>query len=199
MKKSLLVAVLVVTCQFNFAMGEKDTTRVNSKARYFFHVQAGPLVSTNGQQSSPMTFATSMVHGIKVHDRYNLGLGVGVDYYETRRVVPLFVSIAADLVGQKNNLFLEVNYGGSHSKPLIETYGLSKSKPGYFINPNIGYSIKVQKLAVSFIAGYRFQRMTDYYTYPSYYLNDFALSGENTTIIQMDLSRLVLGIRVGLR
>ncbi|MEQ8425115.1 MAG: hypothetical protein RIA63_10425, partial [Cyclobacteriaceae bacterium] len=74
------------------------------------------------------------------------------------------------------------------------------SKPGYFVNPNIGYSIRVQKLAVSFIAGFKFQRMTDYYTYPYYYFNDIAPpAGGNTTIIEMDLSRLVLGIRVGLR
>ncbi|MFZ1806354.1 MAG: hypothetical protein WAU36_03985 [Cyclobacteriaceae bacterium] len=196
-----LIILLGISSHAAFCVIKEDTTKVQRTLNYFLSIQSGSLVRFGAiQGASPATFSTSLVNGIRISDRYQVGIGLGLDYYDTKRVVPLFVSIAYDIVRKKNSFFLEMNYGRAYSKSLMEVYRITKSVHGPMVNPNFGYSIRTNKLVVSFITGYKFQRVTDHYSNPYSIYNDFSWpGGGNATTVAMDLSRIVFGIRVGLR
>jgi len=178
----------------------RDTV-AEHKSKYYFYLQSGALArSGSNQRLSPVHFSASMVHGIRVNNRYKLGFGVGADYYEIRRLTPVFVSFSADLVASKNKLFIEFNYGGSFASPLTEVFGYDHSEFARMAYPLIGYSIHSENLSIGFVAGYKFQRIVDHYMYPRQtFVADPFPSGENRTTYQIDMSRLSLAVRIGWR
>ncbi len=195
----VLVTILLASLSFvSFGSTGSDTTELNQKAKYFFYVQYGGLVGSMDLWH-PVSFSASTVHGIKLVDKYKIGIGTGIDFYQERSVVPVFVAASIELAGKANKLFFEINYGGTFSKPATEGYGYIRSEIGQMICSMMGYTIKSNKLDVGFVAGYKFQRSTDHYKAFYSYVDRSRPDDEINSTFQMDMSRVVVAVRVGWR
>lgn len=197
-----MLAVFVFGAQYSNSMSHLDTTKVGNKIHYSFYIQAGMLVTGAYERGMP-NFSVSTVHGIKVRENMNIGLGIGYNYYASIRTMPIFISITQDILGKENKLFLELNYGRSVVNKIVDPSYSSWRFEAYYgpmINPSLGYQVKTNGLRISFVAGYNFQRLksqfTDSYQYSS---SSIVPLNYTTATLQMDLNRMVFAVRLGWR
>jgi hypothetical protein len=169
---------------------------------YYFQIQSGTLIGGNAS-SDEISFSGATTHGVKVGRKLRVGAGVGLDSYYQWSTVPLFGSISWDLLGKKNALFVEFNYGGalaSWRQINFEEYGYTHSQGGKVYSYGMGYRIKYEKLRISGGVGRKTQLMTTYYEYPTYYWdnNNYLLGEPTTRKVKNELNRLMVWIAVGL-
>lgn len=177
---------------------------------YFFAVQAGTLIGCNScDQGKDVTFSGSTIHGVTVGKKFRAGLGLGIDSYQNWQTLPVFFMASWDVIGNKNKnaLFIQLAYGGAHpwfvrngayGNYMYDPY--SKISGGRMINPQLGYRIKYHDLKLSFVVGYKFQRIfysSNYYQYMGCLACDLYTLPANKNDITQDMTRVQLSMSVG--
>lgn len=183
-----------------------DTLKSTKPVEYFFYLQSGALLGCNEcSRGKEVSFSGATVHGIKLGKRLRLGAGVGLDAYYNWNNLPVFGSISWDLFAQKNAFFVLLNYGGtltSWKYSPFDEYGYKECKGGRMVNPMVGYRIRYHDLSISLLAGYKFQKMSSFYEYPSYYwdpVNGQIVGDPMTTEMSRELNRFMISLAIGWR
>jgi len=183
-----------------------DSTGRDRSVQYFFNVQMGPLIGCQDCESGKeITFSTSTLHGVTIGKKLRIGLGSGLDSYNSWVTMPAFGSVGWDLAGTKNSqaLFVQLNYGWSvftfrRDSPQDSNPG--KVSGGRMISPQIGYRIKYHDLKISIALGSKHQRVFMEYEIPNYYyLGDGTLvvGSSYKTTIKESMNRFMLSLAVG--
>jgi len=142
------------------------------------------------------------VEGIKIGKKLRVGAGVGLDSYFEWNMMPVYGSISYDLIGKKNALYAELNYGGALAswRPLeYQEYGYQKTDAGKVYSYGMGYRIKYEKLRISIGVGRKTQLVTSFYEYPTYYWNNnnYVLGEPSRKTVKNEMNRLMLWLAVG--
>jgi len=169
------------------------------KSGYFFLIQSGALF---GDQ---VTFSASTIHGVKLGKRLHVGAGIGFDSFEDAQTLPVFGSASWDLFGEKNVIFVQLNYGWAPyawSPALKDVYGFKKIDGGETFSAMIGYRIAYGDVRLAILAGYRHQDVKVYNEYLTYYYFNYAApSGytSNSQTLSESMNRFVVSMSVGWR
>ncbi len=142
------------------------------KSHYYFNFLSGTLIGNsgiNGEESATYSFTTT--HGVRLGNRLSVGVGLGFDSYWGWKAMPVFGSLSYDLLGKKNRLFVQLNYGKSWVKKAESQYeyGTTTYNGGGMINPSLGYKIVYHDLRLYILAGFKMQKVNMYTEYPGYY------------------------------
>lgn len=201
---SILLIQAVGLAQGSF---EKPDSIVSTKKfEYFFYLQSGTLIGCNEcSRGKELTFTGATVHGVKIGNRLRLGGGIGYDSYYGWNIMPVFGSASWDLFAKKNAFFVQFNYGGSlkswkYSQYNYEEYGFQGSEGGRMINPMVGYRVHYHDVSLALMAGYKYQRVSSYYEYPSYYwdpLQGQIIGEPNKTTLVQEMNRFMLSMYIG--
>jgi hypothetical protein len=150
------------------------------KISYFFNINSGALVGCQDCKSgSEVTFSSSTIHGVTLGERWRVGVGLGYDSYYLIQTAPLFGAVSLDLIGNKNRnaLFLQFSYGGATAwRNSQNEYGYKKVEGGKAINTQLGYRVRYHDVRMSLSIGTKFQEVTTFYEYPTYY---YTFSGQS--------------------
>lgn len=185
------------------ALSLSDSLEVQKKLPYFFTVRSGAIVGCRDcGERTRTTFAASTIHGVRLRERWNLGLGTGYFSYSGWETMPFFGSASVDLGRKKNKLFFEFNYGYSKAwlnLPEWEEFGFKKAKGGRMVQPTVGYKIAYHDLRISLVAGYHYQRVQRLHEYPNLlWSNGNLVSTEpNWTETTQIFNRFLIQIGVG--
>lgn len=183
-----------------------DSSGRDRSVQYFFNVQMGPLIGCQDcKAGKDITFTTSTLHGVTIGKKLRIGLGSGLDSYDSWVTMPAFGSVGWDLVGTKNSqaLFAQLNYGWSvftfrRASPQDSNPGSVSG--GRMISPQIGYRIKYHDLKISIAFGTKHQRVSMVYEIPNYYyLQDgsLVLGSTNKSTIKESMNRFMFSLAVG--
>jgi hypothetical protein len=178
------------------------------KIRYFFNINSGALVGCQDCKSgSEVTISSSTIHGVIIGKKLRVGMGLGYDSYYLWQTAPLFGAVSWDLIGNKNKnaLFIQVSYGGAFAwrNSIGEygfEYGFKKAEGGKTFAAQIGYRVRYHDLKLSFSAGTKFQEVTTFYEYPTYYYTfngQSVLGAPSTKSVLQELNRLQFNLSVG--
>ena len=157
MKLHLYVALLLLFSMQTVAQTAEDKLAFKSIN------SIGLLTGGRGEASSLQT-----VGGLHIK-KWFAGIGIGLDYYETR-TIPLFIDLRRNLLQKQKTPFLYVDAGTNFIwKKSIDTYYQpTRSRPQLFYDAGIGYKIPVKnKTAFIFSAGYSVKKIKQ--TINSYY------------------------------
>lgn len=182
-----------------------DTVGVTLKPHYFFSVRSGTLMGCRDcSYENEISFAATTVHGIKVRDRWGLGVGTGFHTFTNWQTIPFFASTSVDVDKGKNRLFIEFNYGYARARlsPLAETeYGFKEARGGRMVQPGIGYKIGYHDVRLALLVGYQLQRVESRYEYPNQmWLNNRWVQGEpNIRTVTNTFNRLLIQLVIGWR
>ncbi len=205
MMRSLLCLVILSLLFTDLRAQHSDST-ASKKFAYYLQLQTGPLIGCNDCSSDKeITYSVSIVQGVKIGKRLRMGGGVGHDSFFGWNVAPVFGSVSWDLFKKRNAFVLQYNQGVALKSwrydPFNYTeYGLTESKAGRMINPMLGYRIHYGDLNVTFLAGFKQQRITSYFEYPSYYwtTDNRFVEGDPSTKTRVErLNRLTLALAIG--
>lgn len=187
---------------------ENDNEKRDKLLSYFFSINSGALVGCqdcNG--GSEVTFSSSTIHGATIGKKLRVGVGLGYDSYYLWQTVPLFGVVSWDLIGNKNKnknaLFLQFSYGGASAwRNSVDEYGFKKVEGGKTIATQVGYRARYHDLRLSLSVGTRFQEVTTFYDYPTYYY-DFNgqqhLGAPSSKSILQELNRVQFSLGIGWR
>jgi hypothetical protein len=183
----------------------RDTVRNDRLFRYFFNVQVGPLIGCNDcSKGKDITFTSSTLHGTTIGKKLRTGIGIGFNSYHLWQTLPVFASASWDLLGTKNTqaLFVQLDYGWSAAWKQYEDsdFALANVEGGKMIKAQVGYRIKYHNLKIAWAIGSKFQEVSAYYEYPTFYYNEEGMLVEgtpNTTTVKKDMKRLVLSLSIG--
>ncbi len=185
---------------------ERDTAAMKRRINYFFTFGMGSMIGCSQYKTTGkvVSFTASTVHGVRIGKRLSLGAGIGFDSYENWKTMPLFGAAYWDLFGNKNKVFLQLNYG--YAFPSINNqareYGFKKEVGGKMVNPSLGYRINYGDIRLSFSVGYKFQRVFSNYEYPTWSTCiwcDFAprAGSPSTKDVRTDIRRFVIDMTIG--
>lgn len=184
---------------------EPDSVQLKLRPHYFFSIRSGTLMGCRDcSYENEITFAASTVHGVKLRDRWGLGVGSGFHTFTNWQVIPFFASTSVDLNKGKNRLYLEFNYGYSRANlsPMAETeYGFKEAQGGRMVQPGIGYKIGYHDLQLAVLVAYQSQRVESRYEYPNQmWLNGRWVQGDaNTRTLTNEFNRLLIQLVIGWR
>lgn len=173
------------------------------RVEYYFQFQSGALVGCNScDNGKQVSFTSSFINGVKIGRKLRVGAGFGFDSYVDWNIVPFFASASWDLIGKKNVLFLQFNYGdgiGGWRPVQYEEYGLIDSEFGKMYSYSVGYRIKYEQLRITLGIGQKTQMVTTNYEYPTYYLrNNLYVQGDpSRTEIKNQMNRLAVFMAIG--
>lgn len=162
MKKYISASIIL---SLSFLLVTAQTKRKNNSGSKFTSViQLGILEGDAGKTFGQI----QSVNGIQ-QNAWFYGLGVGIDYYGSKRSIPLFVDVKRDL--RKGNktpfVFADGGYNVSWLRDSEKSYiGGRNYKPtgGMYYEAGIGYKfILKNKLAFGFSAGYSFKQQKETY------------------------------------
>lgn len=197
----LMIGVLIVGTTA-FAQSERQDSLRKRKIEYYFQVQSGSLIGCNScSDGKQINFSGSTTHGIKIGRKLRVGAGVGLDSYFDWNTMPVFGSVSWDLIGKKNALYVEFNYGGALAswRPIeYQEYGLQKTDAGKMYSYGLGYRIKYEKMHISIGVGRKTQLVTSYYEYPTYYWNNrnYILGDPSRKTVKNEMNRLQVWLAV---
>lgn len=186
----LVVLAFVLASTWAFAQDSLDR---KEKVHYFLSVNSGMLA---GEKGKSITYSASVVQGVQWGRRLRVGAGFGFDTYQDWQTVPLFGQVSLDVLGKKNVVFLQLDYGWSHAWTQREFYGVPITvHGGTMVRPMIGCRIPAGNMRLYVGAGYSFQSVGTQYDYrgdqPVPYYNGFSQQTE------VSLDRLILTIGAG--
>ncbi len=175
-------------------------------ARYFFAFQSGALMggSVIGEKGMT-TFSFATTHGVRLGKRFGVGVGAGFDSYFGWKALPLFGSVSFDVLGKKNKVFVQVNYGGAWVKKAKSPYeyGATTYDGGRMINPSVGYKIVYGDVRLYIQVGYKLQRITMNSEYPSYFSYSYSriapLPNSSFSKTELSMNRAYFSIGFGWR
>jgi hypothetical protein len=171
---------------------------------YFFTMSSGALVGCSDCSfRKEITFTTTVVNGVTMGKKLRLGVGVGYDAYYFWQSTPFSGMVSWDLIGNKdkNALFVQVAYGWAKVwSNGSDEYGLKNVEGGQTATTQIGYRIRYHDIKFALSIGTKFQQVTAYYEYPTYYyLYVGPMQGASSTkSIQQNLNRLQINLTIGL-
>ncbi len=180
----------------------QDSIR-KKRVEYYFQIQSGALIGCSScSKGKEITFSGSTTHGIKIGRKLRVGAGIGLDSYFAWNTIPVFGSVSWDLLGKKNALFVEMNYGealAAWRQVNYEEYGYQSSDGGKVYGYGLGYRVKYEKIRMSFGIGHRTQMLTSYYEYPTNYWdnNQYVLGEPSRKTVKNEMNRLMFWIAVG--
>jgi hypothetical protein len=178
---------------------------IRRESRYFFSVRSGMALCADCQFDGPSTGYFSTVHGIRMTPGSRLGIGVGVTTAAERMIIPMFGSLSIDLLGKKNKLFAEFNYGFARSpQGSIQAEGWTETvKVKSYWQPSIGYKIRYYDMRIGILAGIQSLKLKRTLTYPSWGWGwgwgTTRPGTPNSTELTYNASRFVIGLSVGWR
>jgi hypothetical protein len=171
--------------------------------RYFFSVRSGMALCTDCRFDGPATGYFSTIHGIRMTPGSRLGVGLGVTTAAARVIIPMFGSLSIDLLGKKNKLFAEFNYGFARSlNGAIEQEGSTETvKVKSYWQPSIGYKIRYYDMRIGILAGIQSLKLKKTLTYPSWGggWGIDRTGTPNSTELSYNASRFVIGLSIGWR
>ena len=203
MKLIVLLISTLITGVAAFAQHDAQDSLSKRKIEYYFQFQSGALIGcTSCSDGKQISFSGSTTHGIKIGRKLRVGAGVGLDSYFEWNTMPLFGSVSWDLIGKKNVLFVEMNYGGALAswRPIdYQDYGFQKTNAGKMYSYGLGYRIRYEKIRISMGVGRKAQQITSYYEYPTYYWNNnnYIQGDPSRKTIKNEMSRLQIWLAVG--
>lgn len=170
MKKYLLVtAILGMT----FLLADGQTKKkAFSGAKFTSAIQAGILEGESDKSFGQF----QIVNGIQ-QNAWFYGLGLGIDYYGSKRSVPVFFDVKRDIIKGKRTPYVYADAGYNFSwlrdKDKTAFWGNDyKEKGGLFYETGLGYKfILKNKIAVGLSAGYSFKQQKEMFT--RFIINDF--------------------------
>lgn len=128
-------------------------------------IQAGILEGSAGKTYGQL----QLINGIE-KDKWFYGLGFGIDYYGSKRSIPIFVDARINLLARKNTPFIYAD-GGYNVSWLRDDEKLFfmgtnyKARGGLFYETGVGYKIILKnKVAMGLSAGYSFKEQKEYFT-----------------------------------
>lgn len=198
----LLIGSLIVGVTAFAQHDDQDSLR-KKKIEYYFQFQSGSLIGCNScSDGKQISFSGSTTHGIKIGKKLRVGAGVGLDSYFEWNTIPLFGSVSWDLIGKKNALYVEMNYGGALASWRTidyQEYGFQKTNAGYMYSYGLGYRVKYEKMRISLGVGRKTQLVTSYYEYPTYYWNNnnYVQGDPSRKMIKNEMNRLQIWLAVG--
>lgn len=203
MKTIVFLIFVVIIPRDAFSQHLNQDSSVVRKLEYYFQIQTGALIGcTSCSDGKQISFSGSTIHGIKVGRKLRVGAGVGLDSYYEWNTIPVFGSVSWDIVGKKNALFAELNYGGTLASwryVNFPEYGYQDSDGGTVYSYGLGYRIKYDKIRISAGVSRKTQVMTSYYEYPTYYWdnNNYIMGEPSTKTVKNELNRLMVWVAVG--
>jgi len=195
----LLIAVAGTTHSQQLS---QDSIR-KSKIEYYFQVQSGALIGCGScSDAGSLSFSGATTHGIKLGKRLRVGGGMGFDSYTYWNIVPVSGSVNYDLLGKKNAVFVELNYGDAivaRRQLNYEEYGYKDSKGGKMYSYGLGYRIKYDNVRISVGVGRKTQLVTYYYEYPTTtWQNGRSVQGDpSRKTIKSEMNRFMIWMAVG--
>jgi hypothetical protein len=182
---------LVVLFLLNFPgwlMAQQDTI-VQRDVTYFNQISSGILF---GKKFTGNTVTVSAIHGVRL-GRLSCGVGVGYETYSEREVMPVFVSLAVDLVSSEaHKVFIEIDYGYSkawHVSSPFDPYTY-RERGGRMLHGSVGYRRKIDRFSLYVKAGYKNQLVK--YDQVVWWMP------EQVGHVHRDMERVSLGIGFGL-
>lgn len=208
-----IVIVLVLAASMYQGMAQSPDSisiKPDRKVEYFFYVQSGVMIGnveipdwcSDCQKSKEFTFSATTIHGVK-WGRLRAGGGLGFDSYYGWNTVPVIGSISWDLLGKKDALVVQLNYGASvitNKSILYKEYGLESIDGGMMVNPSIGYRILHHNASLMLNVGFKRQVVQSNYKYITYYWDPILgqQQGDSSySTLQETLNRFVISLAIG--
>jgi hypothetical protein len=191
-KGIVIFTIAIFSCCHLFAQTD-SVAQSKKKIHYFNSFLIGGLFGKS-EQGSGVTL--SMVHGVRFQ-RLAVGAGIGMDYYQDWKMLPVFGSISFDVAKIKNSAFyIQLNGGYSRAREIkkeeFEPEYEHVSGKGMF-NAMIGYRIRLRQCSIYMAAGHKFQRVT--YSYNP--MPWSSVPGSNI-FVEEDMNRFVVQLGFGL-
>lgn len=199
---ALLISAVVIGVAAQSQNANQDSLK-RKTIEYYFQFQSGMLIGCGScSDGKQITFSGSTTHGIKIGRRLRVGAGVGLDSYFDWNAMPVFGSVSWDLIGKKNALYVELNYGGALAswRPMnLQEYGFQKSNTGKVYSYAVGYRIKYDKMRISIGVGRKTQLVTTHYEYPTYYwsFDNYIMGDPSRKIVKNEMNRFMVFLTVG--
>ena len=154
----------------------------SSNIKFQSSIKPGLLL---GQIHSKPSFTISTINGIQYKEWFT-GIGAGIDYYGTKRSIPLFASVTRDFTVDKDTWFLYGNAGYNFpwlkDEEKMKNMDKYKATGGAFYELGAGFKFKVfNKTHFGFSAGYSLKQITEAYTYPCVWCEDYVPPSEKDT------------------
>ncbi|MEQ1584830.1 MAG: hypothetical protein ABL895_03060 [Cyclobacteriaceae bacterium] len=207
MKGFITLGILLTQAVGLIAQGsyEKPDSIVGvKKFEYYFYLQSGTLIGCNEcSRGKELTFTGATVHGVKIGKRLRVGAGLGYDSYYGWNTMPVFGSASWDLFAKRNAFFVQFDYGGSLKSwkySQYDEYGYQGSEGGRMVNPMVGYRVRYHDISLALLVGYKYQRVSSTYEYPTYYWDPLRgqIMGEpNKTTMVKEMNRFMLSMSIG--
>jgi len=203
MKLIIFLIGNLITGLTTYAQHNGQDSLSKRKIEYYFQFQSGALIGcTSCSDGKQISFSGSTTHGIKIGRKLRVGAGVGLDSYFDWNTMPVFGSVGWDLIGKKNALYVELNYGSALTswRPQdYQEYGYQKTNAGKMYSYGLGYRIKYEKMRISFGVGRKTQLVTSYYEYPTYYWNNnnYVQGDPSRKTVRNEMNRLQVWLAVG--
>lgn len=203
--RNTLVLIFSLLGSLCFAQ-EQDSIKIKT-VEYFYQVKMGTLIGcTKCSDGKQISFSGSTTHGIKLGRRVRVGAGFGLDSYLAWNIVPVFGSVSWDMPTKKNAanaLFVHFDYGGALAvwRPMIyieDQFQDVEVQRNYTYG--LGYRIKSNNLRISAGIGRKSQKVTSYYSYPTYYFNangEYVMGEPSTQTTKNIYNRLMIWMAVG--
>lgn len=161
--KKYISALIILSLSF-LLVSAQTKKKNDSGSKFTSIIQLGILEGDAGKTFGQLQF----VNGIQ-KDAWFYGLGVGIDYYGSKRSIPLFVDVKRNLKsGNKTPfVFADAGYNVSWLRDSEKSYiwGTNyKPTGGLYYEAGIGYKfILKNNLAFGFTAGYSFKEQKETY------------------------------------
>jgi hypothetical protein len=114
------------------------------------------------------------INGVKVNAWF-AGIGVGLDYYDKKRSIPLFISLRKELFQKKITPFLYLDGGYNFSwlreeEKSAGTNSAYKELNGFYYDAGVGYKFTLKsKMALGLSAGYSLKEQGEEYVLSSWF------------------------------
>ena len=161
--KKYISASIILSLSF-LLVNAQQINEKNSSAKFTSIIQLGILEGDAGKTFGQI----QLVNGIQ-QNAWFYGLGVGIDYYGSKRSVPLFVDVKRDLRKGNKTPFVFADAGYNFSwlrageKNIIWDMDY-KASGGLYYEAGLGYKfILKNKITIGFSAGYSFKHQKETY------------------------------------
>ena len=133
-----------------------------------FNLGIGNVLNTNNySKNNDFSFGFRSVNGIKINERFSLGIGIGIEkhnyFYNSSTLIPISIDSRISFLKGKTSPLISTNVG--YAIPRNSSSGT------IFFNPQIGIRTYIsENIAYLFNIGYKFESYTDsndYYQYIS--------------------------------
>jgi hypothetical protein len=183
--KKYMIAFVVLAGSFLFAEGQTKK-KVANQNKFTSMLQLGILEG----QADKSYGQLQLVNGIQ-KNAWFYGLGLGIDYYASKRSIPLFVDIRRDFKKGKKAPFIYADAGYNFSwlrdKDKINFWGGDyKQQGGMYYEAGLGYRFVLKNnMSMGFSGGYSFKHQKE--TGTRFLWNDFPTFPQPSTNQQPDV------------